>query len=200
MVGWGHSFKGWWSSSWWEGDYFSWKIFLFGNISKHSDTWDTFQKLLLKAWQFLRGSWIDPDVFLLHEGVWQGICPLTIAFLLPRILWLKALSVYLLFPEALRDRGQCVCVCVCVSERERERERDRDAGSFAFLMSEFSLLPPTSGSGLQFLMSSWKGDFKTLSLIAFSFSEPTSIEVPERGPAFQSALPLGSHIFTSSLP
>ena len=94
----------------------------------------------------------------------------------------------------------CVCVCLCVCVSERERERERDAGSFAFLMSEFSLLPPTSGSGLQFLMSSWKGDFKTLSLIAFSLSEPTSIEVPERGPAFQSALPLGSHIFTSSLP
>lgn len=49
-------------------------------------------------------------------------------------------------------------------------------------------------------MSSWKGDFKTPSLIAFSFSEPTSLEVPERGPAFQSALSWGSHIFTSSLP
>ena len=87
-----------------------------------------------------------------------------------------------------------MCLCVCI-----------EGGGSCWLICildecEFSLLPPTSGSGLQFLMSSWKGDFKTPSLIVFSFSEPTSLEVPERGPAFQSALSWGSHIFTSSLP
>ena len=140
---------------------------------------------------------MDPDVFLLHEGVWQGICPLP-AFCLEFCDW--RCSLYICCFQKLSDiEGSvcvCVCVCVCVSERERE-------GRWLICIldeCEFSLLPPTSGSNLQFLMSSWKGDSKTRSLIAFSFPEPTSIEVPERGPAFQSALPLGSHIFTSSLP
>ena len=88
-----------------------------------------------------------------------------------------------------------MCLCMCI----------RGGGGSCWLICildecEFSLLPPTSGSGFQFLMSSCKGDFKTPSLIVFSFSEPTSLEVPERGPAFQSALSWGSHIFTSSLP
>ena len=192
-----HGFKGWWSSSCWEGDYFSWKFFfLFWNVSKHlrhlrhfPET--TFGSLTVSLWE-LNGPWCIPASW----GCVAGYLPL--ACLLPRILWLEVLSVYLLFPEALRHRGQCVCVCVCVCVSERERE-----GRWLICIldeCEFSLLPPTSGSNLQFLMSSWKGDSKTLSLIAFSFPEPTSIEVPERGPAFQSALPLGSHIFTSSLP
>ena len=127
-----HGFKGWWSSSCWEGDYFSWKFFfLFWNVSKHlrhlrhfPET--TFGSLTVSLWE-LNGPWCIPASW----GCVAGYLPL--ACLLPRILWLEVLSVYLLFPEALRHRGQCVCVCVCVCVYQRERERD--AGLFAFLMS-----------------------------------------------------------------